>query len=57
MGIKTITIHRSDFKDSQDHPHESLFESVLAVLGVKTELHPEVSEVDIEYLDYTVVTY
>ena len=46
--MKELTLNRSDFKCSQDHPYESFFEWVLSQLGISEDKWDEIDEVTIK---------
>lgn len=46
--MKDLTIHRYDFRKSQDHPNESLFETILDQLGIPKEDWDSIDEVTIK---------
>ena len=46
--MKDLTIYRSDFRNSQDSPHESLFECILKDLGIPEEKWDDIDEVIIK---------
>lgn len=45
--MKDLTIYRSDFRNSQDHPHESFFEGILSQLGIDEKKWDKIEEVTI----------
>lgn len=46
--MKDLTIHRSDFRKSQDYPNESLFETILTQLGIPEEDWDDIDEVTVK---------
>ena len=46
--MKELTLTRSDFKRSQDYPHESFFNWVLMQLGIDEDKHADIDEVTIQ---------
>ena len=50
--MKTVTLLRSDFRNSQDYPNESLFECVLSQLGI-----PEKNMEDIDAIDLKIESF
>lgn len=43
----TLIIYRHDFRDSQDYPHESLFEGVLRALRIPDDKWDKIEEITI----------
>ena len=46
--MMNLTIYRSDFRDSMDEPHESLFEGILTDLKIPEENWDSIDEVTIK---------
>jgi len=47
-----VTLFRMDFRKSQDHPHESLFEGVLSELRIPEERWDDIDSVELEVIDF-----
>lgn len=53
--MQKLNLFRSDFGKHEDRPDESLFESVLAQLGIPKEKWDDIDEVAIEVFHFKVI--
>ena len=49
-----VSISRSDFRKSQDYPHESLFECVLIDLRIPKEQWDDIDIVELDVVDFEI---
>lgn len=53
--MKSLTLYRRDFKDSQDYPHDSFFDYVLKQLGIDENDIDDIDEVTIKNIDTSTI--
>jgi len=53
--MASITIYQSDFRKSQDYPHESLFECILRDLKIPEKEWNDIESIEVEISDFEIV--
>lgn len=52
--MATITLYESDFRKSQDYPHESLFECILRDLKIPEEEWSDIESIEVDVSDFEI---